>query len=83
MTHFDEIDRLCARRAQDALNKYGILRLLDDPRDFVDELREELLDAINYTRWAEVKGRIPRDTANGIVWILKNIIQCNLPKKPT
>ena len=57
---FDEIDRLCARRAQEALSKYGILRLLDDPRDFVDELREELLDAINYTRWAEVKGRIAR-----------------------
>ena len=80
---FDEIDRLCARRCQDALEKYGILDLLNDPRDFVRELRDELLDAINYTRWAEVKGQIPEDTANGIVWVLKSILKCNLPSTPS
>ena len=75
---FDEIDRLCARRAQDALKKYGILNLLDDPRDFRAELKDELLDGINYARWANVKGQIPNDIANGIVWILKSIISSHL-----
>jgi hypothetical protein len=75
---FDEIDRLCARRVQNGLKKYGILDLLNDPRDFRKELADELLDGINYARWANVKGQIPKDEANGIVWILKSLISNHL-----
>jgi len=78
LRRFDEIDRLCARRAQEGLKEHGILDLPNDPRDFRKELRDELLDGINYARWADIKGQIPEDIANGIVWMLKGIISNHL-----
>lgn len=53
---FDRIDKLCARRAQNGIKEYGCLDLATDPRDFSREAQEELLDAINYVKWAMARG---------------------------
>jgi hypothetical protein len=73
VTKFDRIDRLCARRAQDGRRVYGCMDLDKDPRDFSVEAQEEVLDAINYIRWAMARG--DRSLVDGaiIVHFLKGI----------
>jgi len=78
---FDEIDRLCARRAQGGLKEHGLLDLANDPRNFIQELKEELLDSINYTRWAQARGELPEDIAYYIVCVLKDLIKLIEGKK--
>ena len=78
MSNFDLIDRLCARRVQDAITQYGILDLRNDKRSWIRELQAELLDAINYARWAIAKGELSEDVGQGIIWVLKNIFWCHI-----
>ena len=70
---FDRIDLLCARRAQDGLKSYGCLDLKNDRRDFLVETQEEILDGINYTKWAMARGEISIVEGATIVHFLKGI----------
>lgn len=47
-----------ARRTANARGKYGPLNLEDDGRDFVEEVLQELYDALNYTAMAIVQRRV-------------------------
>jgi len=55
--------------------------LANDPRNFIQELKEELLDSINYTRWAQARGELPEDIAYYIVCVLKDLIKLIEDKK--
>lgn len=48
-----------ARRLLAGQEKYGALHLDRDPRVWRDEIREELLDAIVYMEFAQLKEALP------------------------
>jgi len=66
----DRFDLLAARRLMNGLKTYGCLDLETDPRDFVTEAEEELLDCVNYLRFAQGRGELPPFAAQ---WIVRNI----------
>ena len=72
MGQFDRIDLLCARRTQDAIGKYGCLDLKDH-RNFIGECKEEVLDAINYIRFAMARADIGQTEGKAMVFILKGV----------
>lgn len=72
---FDEIDRLCGRRMIEGKREHGLLNLETDPRYWPDELREEILDAINYCRFAKAKCQLDERSADEIVVTLKNVLK--------
>jgi hypothetical protein len=39
--------------------KHGPLNLETDPRDFIEEALEELIDCLNYLEWAMLQGKLP------------------------
>ena len=49
-----------ARKAREiqGVVKYGAINPLSDPRCFLDEARDELLDFLNYLEWSMEKGEI-------------------------
>ena len=67
---FDRIDLSVSRRIQDATEKYGLLNLITDRRDFFDELQDELLDGIAYTWFLKGQGKITEAEAK---WIIRGI----------
>jgi hypothetical protein len=73
LNRFDRIDRLCARRMQDAISHYGTLDLSSDRRDFIEEAEEEILDAINYIKIAMARGEIPLVGGAVIIHFLKGV----------
>ena len=54
----DRIDYLRKKREIDGDIKYGPINPVGDPRDFVKEMTDELLDALNYLEWAMLKGQL-------------------------
>ena len=72
---------------QDANIKYGCFDPLADTRDFVQETKDELLDAINYQRMGIESGDIPIIQGAVVIRFLKDIYRLvagpglpNLPK---
>ena len=55
----DRIDALKAERMAQGEKKHGPLDLKTDPRDFIEEGVEELIDFLNYLEIAMLQGRIP------------------------
>jgi len=70
---FDKVDLLASRRMQDAIGQYGVLNLETDTRDFFQELSDELLDGINYTRILVGQGKITEAEAKWIISDIKHI----------
>jgi len=68
--HFDRIDLLVARRIQDATEKYGVLNLETDKRDFFGESSDEKLDDIAYTWILKGQGKITEAEA---AWLIRGI----------
>jgi hypothetical protein len=54
----DRIDTARKLREIKGEVKYGPINPLSDPRCFVDEAHEELLDSLNYLQWSMEKGEI-------------------------
>ena len=75
MNIHDHIDRLCGRRMLEGKKTYGLLNLEKDTRYWPDEMKEELIDAINYCRFARAKGQLDERSADEIVITLKNILK--------
>jgi hypothetical protein len=55
----DRIDDLKTKRMLQGERKHGPLNLETDPRDFIQEGIEELIDFLNYAEIAMLQGRIP------------------------
>lgn len=53
------IDKAMKIREAKGEAKHGPLNLETDPRDFVDEGIEELIDCLNYLGWAMLQGKLP------------------------
>lgn len=70
---FDRIDLFCARRMQEGTPKYGCLDLANDTRDYFEEAKEEIADAINYIKWAVARGDMPKWKGQAIINNLKGI----------
>ena len=75
LMEFDYIDRLCGRKMLEGKKKHGLLNLETDPRHWPDEMKEELIDAINYCRFAKAKFQLDERLADEIVVSLKNILK--------
>ena len=54
----DRIDTARKLREIKGEAKYGPINPLNDPRCFLEEAHEELLDSLNYLQWAMEKGEI-------------------------
>lgn len=54
----DWIDRLRKEREKRFEPKYGPIHPETDPRCFIKETIDELLDALNYSEWGMLKGEI-------------------------
>ncbi len=52
------IDKLRKERERGGQRKYGTIHPKTDPRCFIKEAQDELLDALNYIHWAAEKGEI-------------------------
>ena len=72
---FDKIDLLCGRKMLEGKKKHGLLNLEIDPRHWPDEMKEELIDAINYCRFAKAKSQLSHRLADEIILTLKNILK--------
>jgi hypothetical protein len=55
----DRIDDLKTKRMLQGERKHGPLDLERDPRDFIQEAVEELVDCLNYIELAMLQGRLP------------------------
>jgi hypothetical protein len=55
----DRIDDLKMKRMLQGERKHGALNLETDPRDFIVEALEELVDCLNYLEWAMLQGKLP------------------------
>jgi hypothetical protein len=55
----DRIDALKAERMLRGERKHGPLNLETDPRDFIQEAIEELIDFLNYLEMAMLQGKLP------------------------
>ena len=59
MNTFNEhIDKLKAKRMFQGERKHGPLNLETDPRDFIQEGIEELIDFLNYLEMAMLQGKL-------------------------
>ena len=56
----DSIDQWATQRVLEGCRRYGVIDLAKDKRCFLKESTEELLDALNYLRWAYEKGTLPQ-----------------------
>jgi hypothetical protein len=54
----NRIDEARKKREIQGQRKYGFIHPLSDPRCFVREAREELLDGLNYLQWSMEKGEM-------------------------
>lgn len=75
MNTHDHIDRLCGRRMLEGKKEHGLLNLAIDQRYWPDEMKEELLDAINYCRFARATFQLTERSADEIVVSLKNVLK--------
>jgi hypothetical protein len=55
----ERIDDLKLKRMLQGERKHGALNLETDPRDFVQEGIEELIDFLNYLELAMLQGKLP------------------------
>jgi hypothetical protein len=55
----DRVDALKAERMARGEKKHGPLNLEMDPRDFIEEGIEELIDFLNYSEMAMLQGKLP------------------------
>jgi len=55
----DWIDEEKRLRMVKGEKKHGLLDLTQDPRVFIEEAIEELLDALNYLEFAMLQGKLP------------------------
>ena len=52
------VDKMRKDRERVGQKKYGLIHPKTDPRSFIKECQDELLDALNYIHWASEKGEI-------------------------
>lgn len=52
------IDKAATQRVMEGVRRHGPLDLSTDPRCFIRESLEEMLDVLNYTKWGYEKGQI-------------------------
>lgn len=55
----DQIDDQKKLRMVMGERKHGPLNLETDPRNFIEEALEELIDCLNYLEWAMLQGNLP------------------------
>ena len=55
----ERIDDLKMKRMLQGERKHGALNLETDPRDFIQEALEEMIDALNYLEFAMLQGKLP------------------------
>lgn len=52
------IEKACTQRILEGVRRHGVINPCTDPRCFLKESIEELLDCLNYCKWGYEKGQI-------------------------
>ena len=70
----DWIDKLATQKILEGIRKHGVIDLSTDPRCFIREALEELLDCLNYCRWGSEKGQISQNDWQDVDPIIRYVI---------
>jgi len=71
----DWVDQARTQRVLEGVRRRGVINPSTDPRCFLREAIEELLDCLNYTRWGHEKGQISEKDWRHVDQITRYVIE--------